>query len=114
MPGLLQIAAILLASAAQPPGSQMKPLRLHVEQQGDATIIRVIGLANAPSSVPYDLQVTDGGNRSTQRGVAHLQAGIQATVATVRLVSNRGLSARLNVKPPAEAEYDERFGPGAP
>ena len=112
MPGLLQIAAILLASAAPPSGSQMKPLRLHVEQRGHATIIRVIGLANAPSSVSYDLQVTDGGNRSTQRGVAHLQAGVQSTVATVRLVSNGGLSAKLKVKPLTEAEYDEEFGPG--
>ena len=114
MPGLLQIAAILLASAAPPPVSQMKPLRLHVEQQGGATIIRVSGLANAPSSVPYELQVTAGGNRSTQRGVAHLQAGVQTTVATVRLASNSGLSAKLNVKPPTEVEYDEEFGPRTP
>ena len=114
MSGLLQIAAILFASAAQQPGSQMKPLRLHVEQQGNATIIRVMGLASAPSSVPYDLQVTDGGNRSRQRGVARLQAGVPTTVATVRLMSSPRLSATLNVKPSANPEYDEKFGPRTP
>ena len=114
MPGIPQIAAILLASTVQQPSSEVKPLRLHVEQQGDATIIRVIGLANAPASVPYDLQVTDGGNRSTQRGVAHLQAGVQATVATVRLVSSPRLSATLNVKPSAKPEYHEKFGTSTP
>ena len=114
MLGLLQIAAILLASANPQAGSEMKPLRLHVEQQGAATTIRIIGLASVPSSVPYELQVTDGGNRSTQRGVAHLQAGVQGTVATVRLVSNPRLSAKLKVKPPTEAEYDEEFGPDTP
>jgi hypothetical protein len=110
MPGLPQLAAILLASAVHQPTSPMKPLRLQVEQQGDATTIRIIGLANEPSSVSYALEVTDGGNRSTQRGVAHLQAGVRATVATVRLVSNRRLSAKLKVRPLAGAEYDEQFG----
>lgn len=114
MPGLLQVAAILLASVTTQPGSQMKPLRLHIEQQGDATTIRIIGLTNEPASIPYDLRVTSEGNKSRQRGVAHLQAGVSTTVATVRVMASRRLSATLNVKPSANPEYDEQFGSGAP
>lgn len=107
LPCLLQIAAIL-ASAAASSGNPMKPLQLNVEQQGKATVIRVIGFSDRASSVPYALHVTAGGNRSVQRGVAHLQPRVQATVATVRLVSNRPLSAKLTVQP-GETEYTEQF-----
>lgn len=109
MPSLLQITAILLAAAATPAGNPMKPLKLHVGHQGDANVIRVVGLSDKASSIPYDLQVTDGGNRSVQRGIAHLHPGVQTTVATVTLVSDRRIAAELKVKS-GDTEYIEQFG----
>jgi hypothetical protein len=112
MPTFFHLAAAILASATSATATPMKPLHLHVEQEGKLTIFRVVGLSDAASSVSYDLQVMDGRNRSDQRGIAHLQAGIQSTVATVRVVSGAGLSARLNVKTSADAGYIEKFGDG--
>lgn len=109
MPALFHLAAAFFASAASSTAAPMKPLHLHVEQQGKMTIFRVVGLADAASSVSYDLQVTDGRNRSDQRGIAHLQAGIQSTIATVRVISGPDLSAKLNVKTATDTTYVEKF-----
>jgi hypothetical protein len=110
MPIFFHLAAALLASVTSTAAAPLKPLHLHVEQDGKVTIFRVVGLSHEASSVSYDLQVTDGRNRSDQRGLAHLQPGIQSTVATVRVASGAGLSAKLNVQTSAGAGYIEEFG----
>lgn len=110
MPALLQVAVIALAVAITSQSrTEMNPLRLQVEEQGEATTVRVVGFAEEPCSVVYVLQVADGRNRSTQRGVATLKAGTLGTVATVRLLSSGPLSARLTVKPCNSREYEETF-----
>ena len=109
MSNLMQIAAVLLPFTALQPGSPAKPLRLHVERQGEATVIRIDGLSTVASSVPYDLQVTNGDNRSRPRRVAHLRPGVRSTVATVRLVSKGGVLAELDVGPGADPAYREEF-----
>ena len=110
MPTSLDILCILLAAGTSQGADDVRPLRLHVEREGNATIVQVVGTAAAPVSASYDLQVTSGGNRSVQRGVAKLQPGVRTTVATLRLNAERPARARLTVSSPVVAEYHEEVG----
>lgn len=106
MSATLQIAAIMLAAAA-PQAGDTRPLRLQIERDGAHTVIRVVGAAEKQMSAAYDLQVASAGNRSVQKGVAHLQPGVRTIVATVRLGGEAPASAKLRVRPDASSEYEE-------
>ena len=107
MLGLSEATAFaIIAASAQP--VQMNPLHLQVEQRGTTTILRVVGSADQPCAVAYNLQVTDGSNRSAQHGMAHLEAGRPVTVASIRLNTKQRLSATLSVKSSSTA-YEETF-----
>ena len=103
------VMAVAFAAAGTLTSNATRPLHLTVEEQGATTILRVVGAANELSSVAYDLEVTDGGNRSVQRGVAHLDARTETTVVTVRLTPRGQLLARLNVQPVGAASYAESY-----
>lgn len=112
MLSILEFAAMAFSAAANPQQEAIsRPLLMQVDDNGSATVVRLIGLTNDDAcTVSYDLEVTQDGNRSVQRGVAQLRKGVLATVATVRLAS-RPLNARLIAKPCGAAEYQELFGP---
>ena len=109
MLGILELAAIASSANANPQqGAVSRPLLMRVDENGSATVVKLIGIATDACTVSYDLEVTQDGNRSVQRGVAQLLKGVPATVATVRLAA-RPVTARLIVKPCWAAEYQEVF-----
>ena len=111
MVGILESAVIAISAAANPQQEgDLKPLRMRVDKSGLATVVELVGTANNECSVSYELQVTQNGNRSVQRGVVRLRAGAPAIVATVRLAP-RPLTARLIAKPCGAVEYQDVFDP---
>ena len=112
MVGILESAVIAISAAANPQQEgDLKPLRMRVDESGLATVqLELVGTAKNACSVSYELQVTQNGNRSVQRGVVRLRAGAPAIVATVRLAS-RPLTARLIAKPCGAVEYQDVFDP---
>ena len=110
MSATLQIAAMLLAAGASSTGNDARPLRLHIDSDGDATIIQVVGAAGSATSASYKLEVGSAGNLSVQNGVAHLRPDVRTVVATVRLGARAPASAKLTVNPSAASEYHDEVG----
>ncbi len=106
---ILQFAALVVSSASPQQKDTARPLTMRVDEDGSATVVNLIGISDYACSVSYDLEVSQGGNRSIQRGVARLHPGLTTTVATVRLAPHP-LYARLAVKPCGLKEYEETFG----
>ena len=106
----LTVAAMIFAAGASSAANAVRPLRLEINRDGGATIIRVVGATETPTSASYNLEVGSAGNRSVQTGVAHLQPGVQSIVATVRLGGQAPASAKLTVNPSAASEYREEVG----
>lgn len=109
----LHIAALLFAAGASSTANDARPLCLQIDRDGDATIIQVVGAARSATSASYNLEVGSAGNRSVQKGVAHLQPGVRTVVATVRLGGQAPASAKLTVNPSAAPEYHEEVGESA-
>lgn len=113
MAGMFGIAAIAAAASLGQPTGASSPLRLSVEQDRGATIVRVVGLTTAPCSVGYSLEVADkgAGNRSVQRGTTNLQSGAEVILTTVRLNSAiTNVAAKLTVMPDKSPGYEQTFG----
>ena len=108
----LQVAAIIFAAGAST-ANGTNPLRLQIDRDGDATVIQVVGVAESATSASYNLEVGSAGNRSVQKGVAHLQPGVRTVVTTVRLGGPAPASAKLTVKPSEAPEYYEEAGNSA-
>jgi hypothetical protein len=109
----LQVAAMIFAAGASSTANGTKPLRLQIDRVGDATVVQVVGVAESATTASYNLEVGSAGNRSVQKGVAHLQPGVRTVVTTVRLGGPAPASAKLTVKPSAAPEYYEEAGNSA-
>jgi hypothetical protein len=94
-------------------GDVTGPLRLEVEQEGNAGIVRLIGDSPVACSASYELEVGNsggaGGNRSIHRGVARLQPGRPTTLVSVKFGTGdqRGWLARLSVQPCSGPDYQQ-------
>ena len=112
---LLHAIAIALAPAtAAPIPPQLRPLRLITESAASGVRMSVLGLSATTCTATYALEVSSGpaGNRSVQRGVARLAAGVPAVVARVSLGGATTWSARLAVGPCGAAPgYSENARP---
>ena len=113
---ILHALAIALASAtAAPVPPRPRPLRLVTESAGSDVRMRVLGLSATACAASYTLEVSSGpagNNRSVQRGVARLAAGVPAVVASVSLGGATTWSARLAVGPCGAAPgYSENARP---
>jgi hypothetical protein len=113
---LLHAIAIALAPAtAAPIPPQLRPLRLITESAASGVRMSVLGLSATTCTATYALEVSSGpagNNRSVQRGVARLAAGVPAVVARVSLGGATTWSARLAVGPCGAAPgYSENARP---
>lgn len=112
MAAFFPTAALAMLAATSPHSDRpTRPLSLKIGREGDMAIVRVVGLAQAPTSVAYELEISSGsrGNRSVQRGLAQLLPTSETTVATVRVSDPEGVSVKLTVRPPGAPEYQEAF-----
>ena len=113
MAGLIGPLAVLAAAMTGAPASEAVPIRLAAEPVGEGVRLSVIGDSDVAMTARYSLEVvaSEGGNRSVQRGEAHLQPGRAATLATVTLgQAGRGWSAILKVSPEGGAPYERSAG----
>jgi hypothetical protein len=111
----LALAAMTIAGGTAPTrdgASRASPIRLTVEQNENAVVLQVIGLATTACHANYALEVTGGGNRSTQRGTAALQPNAKVTLVTLRLASQSGSgwSALLSVDSCNGEKYEQLEG----
>ncbi|PWG01909.1 curli-like amyloid fiber formation chaperone CsgH [Sphingosinicella humi] len=109
MAGLFGPLAFFAAAMTGAPASEAVPIRLAAEPVGEGVRLTVIGDSDVAMTARYSLEVvaSEGGNRSVQRGEAHLQPGRAATLATVTLgQADRGWSAILKVSPEGGAAYE--------
>lgn len=103
MAAFLALAVAAMTIMGAPAGSDRtrpSPIRLSVEQGQHDVVLKVTGLADTACNASYALEVSGGGNRSTQRGTASLQPNTPATLVRMTLASTgrRGWSAKLSVK----------------
>ncbi len=102
MTDILSIVAIAAIAGTIVDGAEAShPIRLQVDTEGTASIVRVIADRSLSCAATYELTVTanSGGNRSVNRGTVSPPAGPVA-VATVKLSgSDPGTTATLNVSP---------------
>lgn len=98
--GLLAIAAMV---GAMTDGGAPQPVRLDVQSDGAANVVRVIAEGSSTCTATYELAVTgnSGGNRSVNRGTVRLPTKGPVTVATVKVgaSSRSGMTATLDVTP---------------
>jgi hypothetical protein len=104
MAGLFGVVAVAaMVGAMTESGAVQQPVRLDVQADGAANIIRVIAESSATCTATYELSVTgnDGGNRSVNRGTIRLPSSGAVTVATVRVGGGdgSGTTATLDVTP---------------
>lgn len=104
---VLAIAAIV--GAVSDSGTASQPVRLEVESQGDASVVRVVADSKVTCTATYELAVTGngGGNRSVNRGTVRLPSRGPVTVATVKVSSSAdaATTATLSVTPCGEKPY---------
>jgi hypothetical protein len=97
------VAMAAMVSAMTESGTVQQPVRLDVQADGVANIIRVIAESTATCTATYELSVTgnDGGTRSVNRGSIRLPSSGAVTVATVRVGGGgrSGTTATLDVTP---------------
>lgn len=98
----LAVAVMALGSGGAVAGDAVPPLspiRLAIDQGADSVLLQVNGLTGTACSASYTLEVSGGGNRSTQRGTANLQPNTPVTLVNLRLASpgRRDWSATLTV-----------------
>lgn len=93
----------------------LQPIRLEVESESGARIIRVVASSPVECTATYTLEVAGGGggNTSVNRGTVTIAPSKPATLATVRLggKSADGLSARLDVDPCGGERYQQQWPP---
>jgi len=75
--------AMTFATASGP----ASPIRLEVEPVDAGVRLRVVGLSPVACEARYELEASGdtGGNRSTQRGSAHLRPGVESVLSTTVL-----------------------------
>lgn len=100
---VLAIAAMTITGAGaqgRSDRSRPSPIQLSVEQGEADVLLKVTGLADTACSASYALEVSGGGNRSTQRGTASLRPDTPVVLVRMTLASpgGRGWSAKLSVK----------------
>lgn len=99
---LLAFAAMTIVGGGAPAGddgSRPSPIRLAVERGEHDVLLHVVGLTDTACTANYSLEVSGGGNRSSQRGTARLRPNTPVTLARLKLASSgeRGWSAKLSV-----------------
>jgi len=108
-------APILLAALAAVPAAE-RPIALLAEPNGEGALIQVVAAGDrihAAYDATYTLEVTSdldsGGNRSVQRGRAHIAPGDTNLFISLRLgrVTPGNWEARLTVEPGDGAAYEE-------
>jgi hypothetical protein len=88
---MLEIIPVLALSSAIVAASPAEmPLKLLVNTNGGASVIRIVGESPHACTASYRLEVTDagGGNRSVTSGNTMLKPGIKQTLATVAVGSD--------------------------
>lgn len=112
----LAFTAMTMAGGIAPPddgGSRPSPIHLAVEQGEHDVLLQVIGLTDTVCNATYALEVSGGGNRSTQRGNARLKPNMAVTLVRLKLASpgGRGWSAKLSVDSCNGAKYEQYGSP---
>lgn len=87
------------------------PIRLEAEPVDAGVRLRVIGLSPVACEASYELEAAGdtGGNRSTQRGTAHLRPGVETVLSTTVLGGEAAgkWSATLRVEDCGGRRYEE-------
>ncbi len=111
MTDVVSILAIAAIAGTMVGGADSShPIRLQVDSEGSASIIRVIADGSLSCAASYELTVAgnSGGNRSVNRGTVRPPARGPVAVATVRpRGSDAGTTATLNVSPCGGKAYQQ-------
>ena len=98
---------MILAMALFGATIEARPLRLEVTTENARSVVRVVAESAEPCSATYQLEVTNGGNRSVSRGTTTIVPGRPQTLASVGVGSHGGpdVTAKLVAQPCGRAPY---------
>ncbi len=110
---MMLAATLMLAALAAAPSPDAPPITLIVGRQGALLHFDVVGLARAPYSARYTLEVIGQGpggtNRTTQAGQTMLRPGVTTKLLSVALGTGGGhWTAVLTVTPAEGAPYRQQ------
>lgn len=90
-------------------GSSSSPIRLAVQRDEHSVFLQVLGLTGSACEATYALEVSGGGNRSTQRGTVKLEPNRPVKLVNLNLASpgGREWSAKLSVVSCNGTKYEQ-------